>query len=188
MEDKQIVELYWQRNERAITETSGKYGKLCLNIADNILNNTEDARECVNDTYLAAWNSMPKNRPEILSAFLAKITRRISISKWRKNTAEKRGGDQLTLALSELEECVPSGAGVENEILRRELVNIIDRLIMSLPNTERDVFVCRYFYLDSIKKISEQMGFSQSKIKSMLYRTRKKLARLLEKEGISHDS
>ena len=182
MEDARIVELYWARSERAIDETSAKYGKYCYAIAYNILANAEDADESVNDTYLAAWNSIPPHRPAILSTFLGKIARRISIDKWRARSAEKRGGGELALALDELSECVPSDTNVEQIVEAEELGKAIDRFVMALPIMERRVFICRYWYLDPVASICQQFGFSQSKVKVMLHRTRKSLRSYLEKE------
>ena len=184
MEDARIVDLYWARSETAINETSAKYGKYCYTIAHNILANREDADESVNDTYLAAWNSMPPHRPAILSTFLGKITRRISIDKWRSRSAEKRGGGEIFLALDELSECISSHNSVEQEIEAAELGKAIDCFVMALPLMERRVFICRYWYLDSIASICQQFGFSQSKIKVMLHRTRKDLRSYLERQGI----
>ena len=182
MEDARIVELYWARSERAIDETSAKYGKYCYAISHNILANAEDADESVNDTYLAAWNSIPPHRPAILSTFLGKIARRISIDKWRARSAEKRGGGELALALDELSECVPSDTNVEQIVEAEELGKAIDRFVMALPIMERRVFICRYWYLDPVASICQQFGFSQSKVKVMLHRTRKSLRSYLEKE------
>ena len=138
----------------------------------------------MNDTYLNAWNSIPPHRPTILSAFLGKITRTLSIDKWRSRTAEKRGGGEVILALDELSECVPSGDSVEGMVEASELEKIIDTFVMSLPIMERRVFICRYWYLDSVNEICQQFGFSQGKVKMMLHRTRAKLLSCLEKEGI----
>ena len=184
MEDARIVELYWARSERAIDETSAKYGKYGYTIAHNILANAEDADESVNDTYLAAWNSIPPHRPAILSAFLGKITRRIAIDKWRARSAEKRGGGELALALDELSECVPAGINVEQTVEAEELGKAIDRFVMALPLMARRVFICRYWYLDPIASICQQFGFSQNKVKVMLHRTRNNLRNYLEKEGM----
>ena len=184
MDDARIVDLYWERSEAAIAETSSKYGKYCYAIAYNILSNAQDADESVNDTYLNTWNSMPPHRPNILSAFLGKITRTLSIDKWRSRTAEKRGGGEVVLALDELSECVPSTNSVEDAIEAAELEKIIDGFVMSLPIMERRVFICRYWYLDSINEICQQFGFSQGKVKMMLHRTRTKLQSCLEKEGV----
>ena len=183
MEDAHIVDLFWARSEVAISETAEKYGDYCYSIAYGILANSEDAAESVNDTYLDAWDSMPPHRPTILSTFLGKITRRISIDKWRRRTAEKRGGSEITLALDELAECIPTKRSVEEEIELAELAKVIDRFVMSLPPIQRRVFICRYWYLDSISAISQQFGFSQSKVKMILHRQRIKLLDILEKEA-----
>lgn len=183
MEDAHIVDLYWERSEKAIEETSGKYGSYCYSIAYNILSNAEDADESVNDTYLRAWNSMPPHRPAILPTFLGKITRRVSIDKWRERTAERRGNGEIMLVLDELSDCVPSGQNVEHEIEATELVKVINDFVMSLPPMDRRVFICRYWYLDPISVISQQFGFSQSKVKMILHRQRQRLLSHLEREA-----
>ena len=183
MEDTHIVDLYWARSETAIAETSAKYGSYCYSIAYNILANAEDADESVNDTYLNAWNSMPPHRPAILSTFLGKITRRVSIDKWRGRTAEKRGSGEIMLVLDELSDCVPSSQNVEHEFEAAELAKVINDFVMSLPPMDRRVFICRYWYLDPISAISQQFGFSQSKVKMMLYRQRQRLLSHLEREA-----
>ena len=183
MEDHQIVDLYWQRNENAIAETAAKYGSYLYRISNQILHNVEDAEECVNDTYNDAWQSMPPHRPSILSTFLGKITRRISIDLWRKHSAEKRGGGALPLVLDELEECVSGTGDVEGEVERLELQKKLNDFLLALPRTERQVFMRRYWYMDSISDIAERFACSESKVKSMLYRTRNRLRAMLEKEG-----
>ena len=183
MDDNRIVDLYWQRNESAISETATKYGKYLHSISYQILLNNEDAEECVNDTYNGAWQSMPPHRPSILSTFLGKITRRISIDLWRKYSSEKRGGGVMTLALDELEECVSGTGDVEAEVERLELQKKLNDFLLALPKVDRQVFMCRYWYMDSISDIAKQFAYSQSKVKSMLYRTRNKLRAMLEKEG-----
>ena len=183
MEDHRIIDLYWQRNEDAISETATKYGKYLQSISYQILTNTQDAEECVNDTYASAWNTMPPHRPSILSTFLGKITRQISIDLWRKYSAEKRGGGEVALALDELEDCVSGNGSVEEESEHRELTRKINEFLLALPVTERQVFLCRYWYMDSVSSIAKQFDFSESKITSMLHRTRAKLRVLLEKEG-----
>lgn len=182
MEDSTIVDMFWARSERAIEETSSKYGKYCYTIADSILQNAEDAEESVNDTYLGAWNAIPPHRPSILRTFLGKLTRRISLKKWRDKNRDKRGGGEVTLALDELEECVPSGVTVEEEIETSELSQVLNRFVGELPEIERQVFLCRYWYLDSVAKIGSDFRFSDSKVKSMLYRTRAKLLVYLRQE------
>ena len=184
MEDDSIVNLYWARSENAISETSKKYGNYCYSIAYNILGNVEDADESVNDTYLNAWNNIPPHRPSILSTFLGKITRRISIDKWRGRTAEKRGGGEIVLVLDELSDCIPSNQSVEHEVEVAELSQLIDNFVMSLPPMERRVFICRYWYLDPIADIAQKFGFSQSKVKMMLHRQRKNLLNRLEREAL----
>lgn len=183
MEDSCIVDLYWQRNEDAISETARKYGKYLHSIAYQVLSNIQDAEECVNDTYSDAWNTIPPHRPSVLSTFLGKITRRISIDLWRKYSAEKRGSGEIALALDELEDCVSGNGSVEEESERRELTRKINEFLFALPITERQVFLCRYWYMDSIASIAKRFGFSESKVTSMLHRTRAKLRVLLEKEG-----
>ena len=182
MDDKRIIDLYWERSERAITETSSKYGNYCYTIAYNILYNREDSEESVNDTYLSAWNAMPPKRPDILSAFLGKITRYISIDRWKNRTALKRGGGEVPLVLEELEQCISSKKSVEEEYLQKELLNCINQFLNNLPQTERKIFMYRYWNMDSIEKISKRYGYSISKVTSMLYRTRGKLQRFLEEE------
>ncbi len=183
MEDNLIVDLYWQRNERAISETATKYGKYLHSISYQILQNAESAEECVNDTYNDAWQSMPPHRPSILSTFLGKITRRISIDLWRKDSAQKRGGGVVALALEELEECVSGTGDVGEEVERLELQRKLNVFLFALPQTERQIFMCRYWYMDSVSDIAKQFSCSESKIKSMLFRTRNKLRTMLEKEG-----
>ena len=182
MEDARIVALYWARDEKAIAESAVKYGAYCHAIARQILTSREDAEESVNDTWVGAWNSMPPHRPELLSAFLGKITRRISLKRRRDRSAEKRGGGQVELALDELGECV--GAAADEALEEIELARLIDAFLDALPDTEQRVFVCRYWYLDSIADISKRFGYSESKVKSMLYRIRGRLRVKLEQEGV----
>ena len=183
MEDQKIIDLYWQRSEQAIVETDTKYGGYCYSIAYNILTNREDSEESVSDTYMAAWQSMPPKRPGILPAFLGKITRHLSIDRWRRKTADKRGGSEVSLALEELEGCVSGMESVEDRLQRKELTVLINRFLDSLPEMERNVFLCRYWYADSVQDVADIFGFSVAKINSMLYRTRQKLRRALAKEG-----
>ncbi len=183
MDDKSIVDLYWQRNEQAISETSSKYGNYCYSIAYNILNNNEDAEESVNDTYNDAWHNIPPHRPSILSTFLGKITRRISIDKFRHRTAEKRGGGEMPLVLDELQDCIASDENIEQDLERKRLSEVVNAFVLSLPEPEQKIFLCRYWYMDSVDSIGKQFGFSESKVKSMLYRTREKLRAILVKEG-----
>ena len=183
MEDQEIVELFWRRDESAIDETAKKYGNFCYSIAYKILSNHEDSEESVNDTYVDAWNSIPPHRPVIFSAFLGKITRRIAIDKWRTDRAEKRGGGEPSLVWDELSECITSENDIETELEKKRLVQAINVFLSTLSATERKVFICRYFYMDSVESIRKKFVFSEGKVKSMLFRIREKLRDYLTKEG-----
>ncbi len=184
MDDQKIVDLYCARSESAITETSNKYSKYCYYISNNILHNREDAEECVSDTYLKAWNNMPPQRPNCLSAFLGKITHNLSLDKFKMYTAEKRGSGQTELVLSELEECASAAGSIDDAISEMILVQCIDDFLSKQPKINRRVFVRRYWYLSAIKEIAEQYGMTESKVKSILFRMRNELKFYLEKEGI----
>ena len=183
MEDQQIVDLFWERSEEAISETSKKYGSYCHSISYNILSNKEDAEECVVDTWLSTWNSIPPRRPSLLAAFLGRITRNLSLDRWRTRSRYKRGGGEVTLALEELEDCISDSQTVEVVFERKRFARVFNEFLDSLSETERRVFLCRYWYLDSVRDISDRLQFSESKVTSMLYRTRKMLRKVLEKEG-----
>ena len=184
MDDARIVELFWQRDESALTETETKYGRYCLAIADGILHNDEDAQECVNDAYLGAWNTIPPHKPAVLSTILGKITRRLALKKWRDASAEKRGGGATELSLSELEELVPAGQSIDESLSEEELARIVADILLEQPIDERRVFMRRYWFFDSIGDISARFLFSESKVKSMLKRMRDRLAVRLRKEGV----
>ena len=184
MEDSEIIKLYFDRDEAAVTETAEKYGSYCYTIAFNVLGNEEDSKETVNDTYLEAWNSIPPHRPTVFSAFIGKITRRLAISKWRKRTAEKRGGNEYALSLDELSECVADKSNTEKELEDKEITALINIFLKELPETQRNVFICRYWYMDSVSSIAKEFRFSESKVKSMLMRTRQKLKQRLTEEGL----
>ena len=184
MDDQHIVELYWARDEEAIRHTADRYGQYCYAIAYRILSVREDSEECVNDTYLDAWNSMPPHRPNLLSAFLGKITRRIAIDRWRENHAQKRGGGEIVLALDELSECVASQSDVVREVETLEIAAAVQKFLDALPDTERRVFVRRYWHMEPIADLAARFGYGQSRIKSMLHRTRKKLQEYLREEGL----
>ena len=149
----------------------------------HVLENEEDAEECVSDTWFSAWNSIPPKRPSPFSAFLGRITRNLSIDRWRRTRAFKRGGGQMELALEELKDCVSGAGSLENDLIRRETLGAVNRFLGQLSVVERNVFLCRYWYLDSIQTISEVSGFSQSKVTSMLHRLRGKLRKKLSEEG-----
>lgn len=184
MEDSNIVSLYWDRSEEAIAQTDTKYGAYLYGIAWHILEDRQDSEESVSDTYLAAWNGIPPKKPNVLSAFLGKITRRISIDRWRRNTAAKRGGGQMELVLEELSECVSDGESLEERFEQKELVRAVRRFVSALPERQRNIFVCRYFYLDSVGEIAERFGCSENTVSTVLHRTRKKLQKQLRGEGL----
>ena len=185
MEDSSIIALYFQRSEEAIAATASRFGSYCYSIAYRILRERRDSEEVVSDTYMDAWNAMPPHKPNSLSAFLGRITRRNALDRWEYLHARKRCEGEVPLVLEELGECVAAMGDPEAELEMKEVGQAISRFLRTLSETERKVFVWRYWYLDSIKEIAGRYGFSQSKVKSMLYRTRKKLAEYLGKEGIA---
>lgn len=181
MDDQKIVELYWQRDERAIRETDAAYGPLCFSLALHILNQKQDAEECVSDTWLRAWNAMPPQRPTRLQHFLAKITRNLAFDRWRKDHADKRSA--LTVALEELEDCLPAPHGAEDSLQEKELAESLHRFLRSLPKRDRIIFLRRYFYVDSAKEIALCCGLREDHVLTILSRTRRKLRQHLRKEG-----
>ena len=183
MDDKQIIDLYFERNEQAILHTQEKYGKYLESITHNILKSVEDSEECVNDTYIKAWDTMPPHRPERLSAFLGRITRNISLDRYDKLRAQKRSGC-TELALDELLECVPdtySDMPISDEIALRDAIN---GFLSSLPTRTRVIFMRRYFYMCSVSDIAQNLNMSESNVKVTLLRARQKFKERLEKEGI----
>ena len=183
MNDDAIVALYWQRDESAITVTQEKYNAYLMKIAWNILNDTGDSEESVNDTYLAAWNSMPPQKPVVLSAYLGKITRRISISLFRKRNADKRRDGEFALSLDEMEEVFTDHMEPEKEIEAKLLGELLNQFLRSLKPDERRTFIGRYYYMDPLKEVAAYCGMSESKAKTILFRTRVKLKEYLAKEG-----
>ena len=177
MEDEKIIELLWQRSERAIENIDLKYGRFCFSISNRILNNTQDAEECVSDTYFAAWNQIPPTNPKSLSAFLGRITRNLSISRWRSLSAQRRGGGEINVALDELEECIAGPFDLEQE-------SAIQTFCKAISPQERVVFLKRYYFLSTVPEIAKEMGFSQPKVKSILHRCREKLKAQLAKEAL----
>lgn len=183
MEDTAIIELYWAREERAIQETDAKYGPYCRSIAMGILHSHQDTEECVSDTWLSAWNAMPPHRPSALSAFLGRITRGLSIDRWRQRGAKKRGGDQMILALEELGECVSGTQSVEEEVLAGELVTAMHRFLDGLPRQQRQIFLLRYWYIQPVSTIARRFGLTENHTAVILHRVRQRLRTHLEKEG-----
>ena len=183
--DRDIVEMYLQRDESAIRETDKKYNAYLTSIARNILGNAQDCEEIVNDTYLRAWNSMPTHRPENLATYLGKITRNLSLNALQKNTRQKRRGSQFVLSLSELQECIPGGESPENEVESMLLAEKINEWLNSVSAEIGDMFVGRYFFMYPVKTIAANFSISESKVKVSLYRARLDLKKFLEKEGFT---
>lgn len=183
MEDAEIVELYWARNEDAIAETKTKYGAYLQKVAYNILGDMEDSRECVSDTLLAAWRSMPDNRPQVLCTYLGKITRQVSIDLFRRRSRMKRYASEYAVSLEELGDSFTDGRTPETELDAKLLTEAINRFLRTLPEDARNTFIGRYYFFDPLKDVARYCGMSESKCKSMLYRTRQSLKAWLEKEG-----
>lgn len=182
MEDKLIVDLYWARNENAITQTSVKYGSMMHATSKSIVGSNEDAEECVNDAYLAAWNSMPENRPTYLGGYMAKIIRNISLNCYDKNHAAKRSGVQVVF--EELEGCLTDGVTLEEQYEQGCLREVLNDFVAGLDQEKRVIFLRRYFYTDSIAEIAQRMQISEGKVKSILFRLRGQLAGVLKEAGV----
>lgn len=183
MEDEMILDLYFARDERAISETDKKYGRYCYLLANNILGCQQDAEETVSDTYWKTWSAIPPRRPEVFRLFLAKITRNLAFSRWRSSAAEKRGGGKTEMVLTELESCIPAPGGVEDRISARELVVSIRKFLDTLPAREQDIFLRRYFFVEDTTVIAERYGMKPATILRTLSRTRGKLKIYLTQEG-----
>ena len=182
MDDSKIIALFFARSEQAIKEISEKYGNLCKMIAGNILGDSLDAEECVNDTYLAAWNTIPPHRPNPLRAYLCKITRNIAVTRYHTNTAQKRNS-YYDMALDELEACLFSPDNAESHMLAKELSHLLDRFLLGLDKRSRVMFVRRYWYADPVTKIAEDFGMRPNSVSVQLSRIRSKLRKFLIKEG-----
>ncbi len=183
MKDEMIVEMYWRRDERAIEESDKKYGQPLFRLAYNILSDAEDSKECLNDTYLRAWSSIPPNRPHVLYPYLSKLVRQTSIDLFRRKSRKKRVTSQYTQSLSELEECVSKGDELQENFDEKILIEMINRWLKTLTPEARIIFLRRYYFMDSIKELSMYCGLSESKIKSRLFRLRGSLKKYLEREG-----
>ena len=183
MEDKTIIELYWARNENAIPATAEKYGSQCRGLSCRILQDPQDAEECVNDTWLRAWNTMPPQLPRSLRAYLLKLVRNLSIDRWRADRTEKRGGGAEVLSL-ELEDCLPPAPSAEEMTEARELAAMLERWLLTLSRQDRYVFLRRYWFGDSVKELAGQLGRPPNHVSKALYRLRQELRRYLEGEGV----
>lgn len=183
MDDQYIIELYNKRDETAISETSKKYGDYCFSIANNILANKQDSEECVNDTWLRTWNTIPPSKPNSLKLFLARITRNLSLNRYNERKAEKRGGGELVLSFDEISEFAADVSNPLEEIIAEELVKSVNDFLRQASKRDRGIFVCRYFYVEPIKKIAFKYGVSESNVHKILSRMRIRLKEYLEKEG-----
>lgn len=184
LEDREILSLYWQRREEAIRETDRKYSPYCSHIAMNILADREDTEECVSDTWLHVWNAIPPQRPSRLGVWLGKLTRNLALDRWRARTAEKRGGGELPVLFSELEECVSGESGVEQALEEQQTMEAIRRFLGALPREKRALFLRRYYFGDSLEELGRRTGRSRSQVKSALFRLRSQLRDFLKEEGI----
>ena len=184
MEDSFIVDLYWRRDEQAIAETERKYGGACEGIARRFLPAAEDAEEIVQDAYLSLWNTIPPQRPEHFAAYLFRTVRNAAFSRFRADSAQKRGGGEFDLVLDELKDTIASGDSVEAECERKEFAAAVNQFLCTLSADDRNIFVCRYWLFASIADIASRFKCSQSKVKTSLFRTRQKLRLYLSKEGL----
>ena len=183
MEDSEIVKLFLERSEQAIAEAMAKYNGYCTRIAYNILYSHEDAEECVNDAFLKVWDLIPPNRPEMLSTFIGKLTRNLAINRYRQTLAEKRGSGEAAVAFEELSAVISDNTDVENKAERRELLNEISKFLKKQPERKRNIFICRYWYCDSVQDIAAEFRLSESNVSVILNRTRQKLREYLQKRG-----
>lgn len=183
MKDSQIIALYWNRSEHAITATNQKYGSYCFAIAEHILKDQQDSEECVNDTWLQAWNAIPPHKPGRLRSFLAKITRNLALNRLKARKAEKRGGGEISLVLEELAECLADAKDTETEVAAKELADCINQFVHTLSERDCNIFLRRYFYVESVAEIAGKYGLKESNVLMILSRTRKKLKKHLKQEG-----
>ena len=184
MTDLRIIELFFARDESAIRESNTKYGSYCHSAAKRVLGDDLDAEECVNDTWLAAWNRIPPEKPSDLCAFLSRIAHNIAVDRLRKRTAAKRGGGESALILDELDECIEGSAGADTELLNKELSAAVNGFIKRLPKRDREMFIARYSMSYEISEISGAFGYGENYVRAVLSATRKKLKEYLNKEGL----
>ena len=185
MEDGKIIDLYWARSQQAIAASEEKYGPYCHTIARRILDREEDAEECVNDTWQRAWDTMPPQRPGSLRAYFVKITRNLSLDRWRRLRAAKRGGNQVEVALHELEDCLPDYRRPDEELEAGETAALISAFLRRQSEADRALFVRRYFHLEPLNDLADRFGMGAGQVKSRLHRMRNRLKQELEKEGVA---
>ena len=184
MKDREIVRLFLRRDEAAIEQVQQAYELYCRSIVSRILRDETDVSECVNDVWLAAWNSIPPQRPNHLAAYLGKITRNLALNRYKRNSVAKRGSGQVEIALSELENCIPDNTDVERAAEDSLIASVINRFLYAHSLKTRNIFIRRYWYLCSIQDIAESYGMTESNVKVLLFRMRNELKKQLEREGI----
>lgn len=187
MSDDKIVELYWQREEKAIEYTDAKYGRYLYTIAYNIVHNRPDCEECLNDTYLGTWNSIPPTRPKAFQAFISKIMRNVAVRKFRRNNADKRIPSSMTVSLEEMDDCVAYNSSVDEEYAIRELTRILNKYLSELPERDATIFISRYYYSDSLEDLSKMLCVSERTVSRMLLKLRQDLKQLLDEEGYGRE-
>ena len=184
MKDQEIVDLYWNRDESALEESQRHYGAYCFSIGYAILHDREDTEECVNDTWMRAWNAIPPQRPRSLPPFFGRITRNLAFDRYKLKSAAKRGGGEFPLIFEELEECIPASDSIERTIQDKELGMAINRFLHTLPERDCAIFLARYWYSKPIREIARGLSMTETNIKTNLFRSRKKLRAFLEREGV----
>lgn len=187
IDENELIRLYQTRSEDAIAVSELQYGAYCRRLALQVLGSEEDAKECVNDVWFKAWNNIPVNAPQNLRAYFAKLTRELAIDRWRRSRSGKRGGGELPLCYEELSECVPARGDAETAAEQKELAQTLRQFLSGLTPAARHVFLCRYWYFDTVPEIARRFGFSRSKVTSMLHRTRKQLRSYLKERGYSDE-
>lgn len=184
MDDVSIVQLFWNRSEKAISEVAKKYGRFCMTIARNILGNPEDSEECVNDAYLSLWNTIPPKKPSVLPPFLGRITRNLALNLYKKNHAEKRGGGEFPLVLEELSEVIAGSDSADSELYKKEIMRVVSAFLAELTPEKRKIFVHRFWYADSVKNIAHQMKMTENNVSVTLNRLRTQLREKLQEGGL----
>ena len=187
LSDEEIIDLYWQRQEQAIKETDLKYGRYLFTIAYNIVHDRLDCEECLNDTYLGTWNAIPPNRPNIFQVFLARIMRNSAVDKYRERTASRRIPSELTDSLSELEEAISYSENISENVFVKDAIKVLNTYLMELDDKDRFVFVCRYYYADSVPQIAKMTQLSERSVFRILATTREKLKKKLEEAGFKYE-
>lgn len=183
MEDHEIIQRFWERDETAVRESSQKFGSYCRSIARGILKNHEDSEDCLNEALMRAWEAIPPKKPSSLCTFLGRITKNIALDRLKRSSAEKRGGGELALVYDELAEIVSDGIGVEGTLERKEMMSAVSRFLRGSSEVNRRAFVLRYWYCRSVRDVAAELGLKEENTYVMLSRMREKLRNYLRKEG-----